>query len=221
MQATLRWVSRFAVSCRRRSCLVVEFTRWRFARVLPKQEWRRLSRPLLASALGLCWALHSWVASTTLSGRVLPAEARSLRHDGGIAGYLFSNPFDRQVARVSGSNIGVIAVKFRLLMFRSPPGHRWLNVWAAGCTFRWIPGATSAKSPKTWPWVSKADSVRVPKWSPLNGGYRRSSPRAHGDREPVLAEVPKSDRVAKERQKPLFTEMPDKAAPSRLCWTAH
>ncbi len=31
--------------------------------------------------------------------------------------------------------------------------------------------------------------------------------------EPVLAEVPKSDRVAKERQKPLFTEMPDSKLP--------
>ena len=31
--------------------------------------------------------------------------------------------------------------------------------------------------------------------------------------EPVLAEVPKSERVAKERQKPLFTEMPDSKLP--------
>ena len=31
--------------------------------------------------------------------------------------------------------------------------------------------------------------------------------------EPVMAEVPKSERVAKERQKPLFTEMPDSKLP--------
>ncbi|TFZ07405.1 DNA translocase FtsK [Ramlibacter henchirensis] len=31
--------------------------------------------------------------------------------------------------------------------------------------------------------------------------------------EPVLVDVPKSDRVAKERQKPLFTEMPDSKLP--------
>ena len=31
--------------------------------------------------------------------------------------------------------------------------------------------------------------------------------------EPPLVEVPKSERVAKERQKPLFTELPDTKLP--------
>ena len=31
--------------------------------------------------------------------------------------------------------------------------------------------------------------------------------------EPVLVDVPKSERVAKERQKPLFTELPDSKLP--------
>jgi S-DNA-T family DNA segregation ATPase FtsK/SpoIIIE len=31
--------------------------------------------------------------------------------------------------------------------------------------------------------------------------------------EPVIIEVPRSERVAKERQKPLFTEMPDSKLP--------
>jgi S-DNA-T family DNA segregation ATPase FtsK/SpoIIIE len=38
--------------------------------------------------------------------------------------------------------------------------------------------------------------------------------------EPVLVDVPKSERVAKERQKPLFTECPTASCRRWTCWTA-
>ncbi|MEO7241370.1 MAG: DNA translocase FtsK 4TM domain-containing protein [Variovorax sp.] len=57
----------------------------------------------------------------------------------------------------------------------------------------------------------QSDGAQAPGVSPMHNLRRERSPPVHI--EPALTELPRSERVAKERQKPLFKELPDSRLP--------
>jgi S-DNA-T family DNA segregation ATPase FtsK/SpoIIIE len=191
--------------------------RWLRSRelILPKQEVA-LSFPArylpgrLAFWLGLLLLL---TASTTLEWtRFYSFEARLPGHSGGIAGY-FLGPLSVKWLGFSGSGLVAIA----------------LGVLGASMVFRFS-WAQVAERLGGWLYF-QVDSRRNKREVAQDMALGRKAARARAkvvtvEREdiavhhpepmviePVLAEVPKSDRVAKERQKPLFTEMPDSKLP--------
>jgi DNA segregation ATPase FtsK/SpoIIIE, S-DNA-T family len=191
--------------------------RWLRSRelILPKQEVApslpaRYLPERLAFWLGLLLLL---AASTTLEWtRFYSLEARLPGHGGGIAGY-FLGPLSVKWLGFSGSGLLAIAV----------------GVLGASMVFRFS-WAQVAERLGGWLYF-QVDSRRNKREVAQDMALGRKAARARAkvvtvERqdiavhhpepmviEPVLAEVPKSDRVAKERQKPLFTEMPDSKLP--------
>jgi DNA segregation ATPase FtsK/SpoIIIE, S-DNA-T family len=191
--------------------------RWLRSRelILPKQEVApslpaRYLPERLAFWLGLSLLL---AASTTLEWtRFYSLEARLPGHGGGIAGY-FLGPLSVKWLGFSGSGLLAIAV----------------GVLGASMVFRFS-WAQVAERLGGWLYF-QVDSRRNKREVAQDMALGRKAARARAkvvtvEREdiavhhpepmviePVLAEVPKSDRVAKERQKPLFTEMPDSKLP--------
>jgi DNA segregation ATPase FtsK/SpoIIIE, S-DNA-T family len=191
--------------------------RWLRSRelILPRQEVSpslpaRYLPERLAFWLGLLLLL---AASTTLEWtRFYSLEARLPGHGGGIAGY-FLGPLSVKWLGFSGSGLLAIAV----------------GVLGASMVFRFS-WAQVAERLGGWLYF-QVDSRRNKREVAQDMALGRKAARARAkvvtvEREdiavhhpepmviePVLAEVPKSDRVAKERQKPLFTEMPDSKLP--------
>lgn len=191
--------------------------RWLRSRelILPKQEVApsfpaRYLPVRLAFWLGLLLLL---AASTTLEWtRFYSLEARLPGHGGGIAGY-FLGPLIVKWLGFSGSGLLAIAV----------------GVLGSSMVFRFS-WAQVAERLGGWLYF-QVDSRRNKREVAQDMALGRKAARARAkvvtvEREdiavhhpepmviePVLAEVPKSDRVAKERQKPLFTEMPDSKLP--------
>ena len=191
--------------------------RWLRSRelILPTQEVApsfpaRYLPGRVAFWLGLLLLL---AASTTLEWtRFYSLEARLPGHGGGIAGY-FLGPLSVKWLGFSGSGLLAIAV----------------GVLGASMVFRFS-WAQVAERLGGWLYF-QVDSRRNKREVAQDMALGRKAARARAkvvtvEREdiavhhpepmviePVLAEVPKSDRVAKERQKPLFTEMPDSKLP--------
>ena len=191
--------------------------RWLRSRelILPKQEVApsfpaRYLPGRVAFWLGLLLLL---AASTTLEWtRFYSLEARLPGHGGGIAGY-FLGPLSVKWLGFSGSGLLAIAA----------------GVLGASMVFRFS-WAQVAERLGGWLYF-QVDSRRNKREVAQDMALGRKAARARAkvvtvEREdiavhhpepvviePVLAEVPKSDRVAKERQKPLFTEMPDSKLP--------
>ncbi len=191
--------------------------RWLRSRelILPKQEVApsfpaRYLPVRLAFWLGLLLLL---AASTTLEWtRFYSLEARLPGHGGGISGY-FLGPLIVKWLGFSGSGLLAIAV----------------GVLGSSMVFRFS-WAQVAERLGGWLYF-QVDSRRNKREVAQDMALGRKAARARAkvvtvEREdiavhhpepmviePVLAEVPKSDRVAKERQKPLFTEMPDSKLP--------
>ncbi|WP_210547100.1 DNA translocase FtsK [Rhodoferax sp. PAMC 29310] len=191
--------------------------RWLRSRelILPKQEAvpslpARYLPARVAFWLGLLLLL---AASTTLEWtRFYSLEARLPGHGGGIAGYLLG-PLSIKWLGFSGSGLMAIA----------------LGVLGASMVFRFS-WAQVAERLGGWLYF-QVDSRRNKREVAQDMALGRKAARARAkvvtvEREdiavhhpepmviePVLAEVPRSDRVAKERQKPLFTEMPDSKLP--------
>jgi S-DNA-T family DNA segregation ATPase FtsK/SpoIIIE len=191
--------------------------RWLRSRelILPKQEVTpsfpaRYLPGRVAFWLGLFLLL---AASTTLEWtRFYSLEARLPGHGGGIPGY-FLGPLSVQWLGFSGSGLVAIA----------------LGVLGSSMVFRFS-WAQVAERLGGWLYF-QVDSRRNKREVAQDMALGRKAARARAkvvtdEREdiavhhpepvviePVLVEVPKSERVAKERQKPLFTEMPDSKLP--------
>ena len=191
--------------------------RWLRSRelILPKPDTvpffpaRYLSGPV-AFWVGLVFLLG---ASTALEWtRFYSFEARLPGHGGGIVGY-FLGPLTVQWLGFSGAGLVAIA----------------LGVLGASMVFRFS-WAHVAERLGGWLYF-QVDSRRNQREVAQDIALGRKAARARDkvvtvereDRavqhpepiaiEPVLADVPKSERVTKERQKPLFTEMPDSKLP--------
>lgn len=177
--------------------------------VAPSLPARYLPGPV-AFWLGLLLLL---AASTSLEWtRFYSLEARLPGHSGGIAGY-FLGPLSVKSLGFSGSALLAIA----------------LGVLGASMVFRFS-WAQVAERLGGWLYF-QVDSRRNQREVAQDMAVGRKAARARAkvvtdEREdiavhhpepvviePVLVEVPKSERVAKERQKPLFTEMPDSKLP--------
>ncbi len=205
-------------------CLAAGFHAWlsslaRWLRsqelILPKQEAAqslpaRYLPARIAFWLGLLFLL---TASTTLEWtRFYSWEPRLPGHGGGIAGY-FLGPLSAKWLGFSGSGLVAIA----------------LGVLGASMVFRFS-WAQVAERLGGWLYF-QVDSRRNQREVAQDIAVGRQAARARAkvvthEREdlavhhpepvviePVLSAAPKSERVAKERQKPLFTEMPDSKLP--------
>ena len=153
------------------------------------------------------------VASTALEwSRLYRFEARLPGHSGGVLGYL-GGPNSVQWLGFTGSGLVWIALTVlgAALVFR----FSWTHV--AEQVGAWIDGLVESRREKREIAEDLAAGARAAREREEVLHEERVEIEVHHPTpvliEPVLVDVPKSERVAKERQKPLFTELPDSKLP--------
>ncbi|MCB1987474.1 MAG: DNA translocase FtsK 4TM domain-containing protein, partial [Burkholderiaceae bacterium] len=177
--------------------------------------------PAIAASHPLVWRALFWMglvlllcASTALEwSRLYRFEAALPGHAGGVLGYLVG-PASMRWLGFTGSGLAciVLAVLGASLVFRFSWGHV-----AEGLGARIDALVQSGRSRRE---VAKdlAEGKRAARERAEVVFEERAEIEVHHPQpiqiiEPVLVDVPQSARVVKERQKPLFTDMPDSSLP--------
>ena len=176
----------------------------------PVAEPQRFSRTRTAFWIGLAVLL---CASTALEwSRLYRYEPRLPGHAGGALGYL-TGPTGVQWLGFTGSGLVFIALAVlgAALVFR----FSWsLTAERVGA---WIDGFIESRREKREVAEDLAVGQRAAREREEIVLEERIEIEEHHPTplmiEPVLVDLPKSERVAKERQKPLFTELPDSKLP--------
>jgi len=170
----------------------------------------RFSRTRMAFWIGLAVLL---CASTALEwSRMYRFEPRLPGHAGGALGYL-TGPTGVQWLGFTGSGLVFIALAVlgAALVFRFSWSHVAERVGA------WIDGFIESRREKREVAEDLAVGQRAAREREEIVLEERIEIEEHHPTplmiEPVLVDLPKSERVAKERQKPLFTELPDSKLP--------
>jgi S-DNA-T family DNA segregation ATPase FtsK/SpoIIIE len=170
----------------------------------------RFSRTRTAFWIGLAVLL---CASTALEwSRLYRFEPRLPGHAGGALGYLVG-PTGVQWLGFTGSGLVFIALTVlgAALVFRFSWSHAAERVGA------WIDGFIESRREKREVAEDLAVGQRAAREREEIVLEERIEIEEHHPTplmiEPVLVDLPKSERVAKERQKPLFTELPDSKLP--------
>jgi S-DNA-T family DNA segregation ATPase FtsK/SpoIIIE len=170
----------------------------------------RFSRTRTAFWIGLAVLL---CASTALEwSRLYRFEPRLPGHAGGALGYLVG-PTGVQWLGFTGSGLVFIALTVlgAALVFRFSWSHAAERVGA------WIDGLIESRREKREVAEDLAVGQRAAREREEIVLEERIEIEEHHPTplmiEPVLVDLPKSERVAKERQKPLFTELPDSKLP--------
>jgi S-DNA-T family DNA segregation ATPase FtsK/SpoIIIE len=197
----------------------VGFARWLRGHelLMPRRESSAPSNSRIAhfasSRLGFwCGMLLLLCASTSLEwSRFYSLEARLPGHGGGILGY-FLGPLGTRWLGFSGAGLVAIALGLigAALVFR----------------FSWSDVAERLGAWIYFQFESRREQREVAQDVAMGQQAARERDEVvfeerlevaehtkHVVIEPVLVDLPKSDRVAKERQKPLFKEMPDSKLP--------
>ena len=197
----------------------VGFARWLRGHelLMPRRESSAPSNSRIAqfasSRLGFwCGMLILLCASTSLEwSRFYSLEARLPGHGGGILGY-FLGPLSTRWLGFSGAGLVAIALGLigAALVFR----------------FSWSDVAERLGAWIYFQFESRREQREVAQDVAMGQQAARERDEVvfeerlevaehikHVVIEPVLVDLPKSDRVAKERQKPLFKEMPDSKLP--------
>jgi S-DNA-T family DNA segregation ATPase FtsK/SpoIIIE len=176
----------------------------------PAMEPLRFSRTRTAFWIGLAVLL---CASTALEwSRLYRFEPRLPGHAGGALGYLVG-PTGVQWLGFTGSGLVFIALTVlgAALVFRFSWSHTAESVGA------WIDGLIESRREKREVAEDLAVGQRAAREREEIVLEERIEIEEHHPTplmiEPVLVDPPKSERVAKERQKPLFTELPDSKLP--------
>ncbi|WP_296448549.1 DNA translocase FtsK [Rhodoferax sp. UBA5149] len=153
------------------------------------------------------------VASATLEwSRLYSLEARLPGHGGGILGYLVG-PLSIKWLGFAGSGLVAIAlgVVGAALVFRFSWGHVAERLGA------WLYFQVESRREKREVAQDIAMGQQAAREREDVVIEERQDSAVHHPRpvmiEPVLVDLPKSERVAKERQKPLFKELPDSKLP--------
>ena len=183
--------------------------RWMRGESLPQPAAARFSRTRLAFWAGLAVLL---CASTALEWSRLYRFGRLPDHAGGALGYL-TGPWAVKWLGFTGSGLVGVA----------------LAVLAAAVVFRFSWSHVAERLGARLEGLVQARREKRERAQDLAMGQQAARQREEvliGERidiedhhptpvliEPTLAEVPKSQRAAKERQKPLFTELPDSKLP--------
>ncbi|RQW77266.1 MAG: DNA translocase FtsK, partial [Methylococcus sp.] len=176
----------------------------------PQGTLAAFSRGKLGFWLGLCMLL---VASTALEwSRLYRLEALLPGPGGGMLGYL-AGPASVKWLGFTGSGLVCIsaAVIGLALVFRFSWGHLAERIGAA------LDGLVTSRREKR----EIAEDLELGKQAAREREEvlvveRRDSVEQHAEPvliEPLMVDLPKSERVAKERQKPLFIELPDSKLP--------
>lgn len=176
----------------------------------PAMEPVRFSRTRTAFWIGLVVLL---CASTALEwSRLYRFEPRLPGHAGGVLGYLVG-PTGVQWLGFTGSGLVFIALTVlgAALVFRFSWSHTAESVGA------WVDGFIESRREKREVAEDLAVGQRAAREREEIVLEERIEIEEHHPTplmiEPVLVDPPKSERVAKERQKPLFTELPDSKLP--------
>jgi S-DNA-T family DNA segregation ATPase FtsK/SpoIIIE len=176
----------------------------------PAMQPQRFSRTRTAFWIGLAVLL---CASTALEwSRLYRFEPRLPGHAGGALGYLVG-PTGVQWLGFTGSGLVFIALTVlgAALVFRFSWSHAAERVGA------WIDGLIESRREKREVAEDLAVGQRAAREREEIVLEERIEIEEHHPTplmiEPVLVDLPKSERVAKERQKPLFTELPDSKLP--------
>ncbi len=176
----------------------------------PVAEPVRFSRTRTAFWIGLAVLL---CASTALEwSRLYRLEPRLPGHAGGALGYLMG-PTGVQWLGFTGSGLVFIALTVlgAALVFRFSWSHTAERLGA------WIDGFIESRREKREVAEDLAVGQRAAREREEIVLEERIEIEEHHPTplmiEPVLVDLPKSERVAKERQKPLFTELPDSKLP--------
>ena len=160
--------------------------------------------------LGLALLL---VASCTLEWtRVYRLEARLPGHGGGVLGYLMG-PFALRWLGFTGS--GLVAIAMGVIGAAWVFRFSWTR-WTEGIG-GWIMSKIEARREKRETAADMAFGTQAAREREEVVQVERVEIEEHHPApvmiEPTMAPVPQSARVAKERQKPLFSEMPDSKLP--------
>lgn len=199
-------------------CIAVAVRAW----LSSLARWMRADEPAQA-ATGLRWLkgrLAFWVALAVLlaasSGlewsRLYRFEERLPDHAGGALGFLVG-PAGVKWLGFTGSGLVFIALMVlgTAVVFRFSWSHAAERIGAA------IDGFIEARREKREVAEDIALGQRAAREREETVLEERTESEEHHPTpvliEPVIADVPKSERVAKERQKPLFTELPDSKLP--------
>ncbi|HSV34703.1 MAG TPA: DNA translocase FtsK 4TM domain-containing protein [Ramlibacter sp.] len=185
--------------------------RWMRAEASPWADDARFSRTRLAFWLGLAVLL---CASTALEwSRLYRFEARLPDHAGGALGYLVG-PWAVKWLGFTGSGLVFVAlvVLGAAVVFRFSWSHVAERLGAR------VDGFVDARREKREIAQDLAFGQQAARQREEVLVEERIEIEEHHPTpvvliEPVIVEVPKSERVAKERQKPLFTELPDSKLP--------
>ncbi len=176
----------------------------------PVEEPPRFSRSRTAFWIGLAVLL---CASTALEwSRLYRFEPRLPGHAGGVLGYL-TGPTGVQWLGFTGSGLVFIALTVlgAALVFRFSWSHVAERLGA------WVDGLIESRREKREVAEDLAVGQRAAREREEIVLEERIEIEEHHPTpvliEPVLMDPPKSERVAKERQKPLFTELPDSKLP--------
>ncbi|HZN48101.1 MAG TPA: DNA translocase FtsK 4TM domain-containing protein, partial [Ramlibacter sp.] len=190
---------------------LASLARWmRAEEAAPPPPAKRWMHSRLAFWLGMAVLL---AASTGLEwSRLYRFESRLPDHAGGALGYLVG-PLGVKWLGFTGSGLLFIAllVLGAALVFRFSWSHVAERVGAA------IDGFIEARREKR----ERAEDIALGRRAAREREETVQEERIESEEhhptpvliEPVVVDVPRSERVAKERQKPLFTEMPDSKLP--------
>ena len=184
--------------------------RWMRGEALPQPEAGRFSRTRLAFWIALAVLL---CASTALEwSRLYRFETRLPDHAGGALGYLMG-PLGVKWLGFTGSGLVFVAlvVLGAAVVFRFSWSHVAERLGAR------IDGFIESRREKREIAQDLAFGQKAARQREEVLIEERIEIEEHHPTpvliEPLLVEVPKSERVAKERQKPLFTELPDSKLP--------
>ncbi|MBI2748353.1 MAG: DNA translocase FtsK 4TM domain-containing protein [Burkholderiales bacterium] len=153
-------------------------------------------------------------ASTSLEwARLYSLESRLPDHSGGALGYLLG-PLSVKWLGFSGS--GLVSIALGVIGSALVFGFSWMHV--AERVGAWIDGLVQSRKRQRERAEDREFGQQAMREREEILVEEREEVVEHHPQpmvivEPVLTEPPRSERVAKERQKPLFTEMPDSKLP--------
>jgi len=153
-------------------------------------------------------------ASTTLEwSRLYSVESRLPDHSGGALGYLLG-PLSVKWLGFSGS--GLVSIALGVIGSALVFGFSWMHV--AERIGAWIDGQVQSRKRQRERAQDREFGQQAMREREEILVEEREEVVEHHPQpvmivEPVFTEPPRSERVAKERQKPLFTEMPDSKLP--------
>jgi len=155
---------------------------------------------LLAASTGLEWS------------RLYRFESRLPDQAGGVLGYLVGSV---SVKWLGFAGSGLVLIALGIIAASAVFGFSWAHT--AQRVGEWLANLVDSRREKR----EVAEDLAVGKKAAREREKKLSVERIEIEEhhpqpvliEPTLAEIPKSERVAKERQKPLFTEMPDSKLP--------